>query len=139
LRDIKNLSYSESLTIQIVEGYCTTAEEEYYAASEIAIEIIHLRNLLHNMGFPQGDDTPVYKDNTACIKWGNNIIGGREHAKHIDNRKHFSHEVIQNRHRDMRLIRDHSGYQRVISWQTSPPWRCLCRTSSDACLDSCAP
>ena len=81
----------------------STAEAEYYAASEIAIEIIYLRNLLHNMGFPQGDDTPVYEDNTACIEWGNHIIGGRERAKHIDIRKHFAHEVIQNRH--MRLIR----------------------------------
>ncbi len=33
----------------------------------------------------------------------NHIIGGRERAKHIDIRKHYAHEVIQNRH--MRLIR----------------------------------
>jgi hypothetical protein len=26
------------------------------------------------------------------------IISGREHAKHIDNRKYFAHEVIQNWH-----------------------------------------
>ena len=42
-------------------------------------------------------------DNTACIEWGNHIIGGRERAKHIDIWKHFAHEAIQNRH--MRLIR----------------------------------
>ncbi len=36
-------------------------------------------------------------------RMGNHIIGGRELAKHIDIRKHFAHEVIQNRH--MRLIR----------------------------------
>ena len=55
------------------------------------------------MGLPQEDDTPVYEDNTACIEWGNHIIGGRERAKHIDIRKHFAHEVIQNCH--TRLIR----------------------------------
>ena len=84
----------------------STAEAKYYAVSEIAIEIIYLRNLLHNMGFPQGDDTlvsPVYEVSTACIQRGNHIIGGRERAKHIDIRKHFAHEEIQNRH--MRLIR----------------------------------
>ena len=81
----------------------STAEAEYYAASEMAIEIIYLRNLLHNMGFKPDDDTPVYEDNTACIEWGNHIIGGRERAKHIDIRKHFAHEAIQNRH--MRLIK----------------------------------
>ncbi len=55
------------------------------------------------MGLPQEDDTPVYEDDTACIEWGNHIIGGRERAKHIDILKHFAHEVIQNRH--IRLIR----------------------------------
>jgi len=48
------------------------------------------------MGFAQTSPTPVYEDNTACIEWGNNVIGGRERAKHIDIRKHFAHEVIQN-------------------------------------------
>jgi hypothetical protein len=54
-------------------------------------------------GFAQPEPTPVYEDNTACIEWGNNVIGGRERAKHIDIRKHFAHEVIQNGH--MKLIR----------------------------------
>ncbi len=45
----------------------------------------------------------MYEDNTACIEWGNNIIGGRERAKHIDIRKYFAHEVIQNG--EMRLVR----------------------------------
>ncbi len=31
------------------------------------------------------------------------MIGGRKRAKHIDIRKHFAHETIQNRH--MRLIK----------------------------------
>ena len=81
----------------------STAGAEYYPASEIAVEIIHLRKLIRNMGSPQEDDTPVYEDNTACIECGNHIVGGRERAKHIDIRKHFAHEVIQNSH--MRLIR----------------------------------
>ena len=36
-------------------------------------------------------------------RMGNNVIGGRERAQHIDIRKHFAHEVIQNGH--MKLIR----------------------------------
>jgi hypothetical protein len=49
--------------------------------------------------------TPVYENNTAYIEWGNNVINGRERAnlKHIDIRKHFSHEV--NRTREMKLIK----------------------------------
>jgi hypothetical protein len=81
----------------------STAEAGYYSASEIAGEIIYLRNLIRNMCLPQDDDTPVYEDYTVCIEWGNHIISGSERAKHITSRKHFAHEVIQNHH--MRLIR----------------------------------
>ena len=45
----------------------------------------------------------MYEDNSACIEWGNNVIGGRKRAKHIDIRKHFEHEVIQNG--AMRLVK----------------------------------
>ncbi len=50
------------------------------------------------MGFLQDNDTPVYEDNTACIEWGNHIIGRRQRAKHIDISKHFAHEEIPNWH-----------------------------------------
>jgi hypothetical protein len=113
----------------------STAEAEYYAASEIAIEIIYLRDLLKNMGFPQADDTPVYEDNTACIEWGNHIIGGRELAKHIDIRKHFAHEVIQNRHHHVICVS--SGYRRRTSWPTSLPRRCRCLISRAVWKDLC--
>ncbi len=83
----------------------STGEAEYYSASTAATEVLYLRNLpgLENMGFAQRDSGPVYEDNTACIEWGNHIIGGLEHAKHIDIRKHFAQEVIQNGH--MKLVR----------------------------------
>jgi hypothetical protein len=37
------------------------------------------------------------------MEWSNNINGGRERAKHIDIRKYFAHEAIQNGH--LHLIR----------------------------------
>ena len=64
---------------------------------------MYLKALLHRLGFAQKKPAPVYEDNTACIEWGNNVIGGRERAKHIDIRKHFAHEVIQNG--QMRLVK----------------------------------
>ena len=87
----------------------STAEAEYYAVSEMAIEIIYLCNLLKNMGFTQDPNIQVYEDNTTCIKWGNQVIRGRERAKHIDLRKHFAHETIQNRH--MQLIKIDTSHQ----------------------------
>ena len=81
----------------------STAEAEYYSASDMAIEVLFLHGLLANMGFEQAPDTLVYEDNAACIEWGKHMMGGRERAKHIDIRKHFAHETIQNR--QMRLIK----------------------------------
>ena len=60
--------------------------------------------MLRNMGFHQEGPTTVYEDNTACIEWGNNVIGGRERAKHIDIRKHFAHETIKNGHMTLKKI-----------------------------------
>ncbi len=80
----------------------STVEAEYYSASMAGCEVLYLRDLLHRLRFTQKRSTPIYEDNTACIEWGNNIIGGRERAKHIDIRKHFAHEVIQSS--QMRLV-----------------------------------
>ena len=87
----------------------STAEAEYYSASEMAIEMLYLSNLLANMGFEQAPDTPVYEDNAACIEWGNHVICGRERAEHIDIRKHFAHETTQNH--QMRLIKVETSSQ----------------------------
>ena len=61
------------------------------------------------MQLQEGDDTPVFEDNTACIEWSNHVMGGRERAKHIDIRKHFAHEAVQNRH--MRLYKISTEHQ----------------------------
>ena len=62
--------------------------------------MIFLQTLLATMGLPQEDYTDVFKDrdNTACIKWSNYVLGGRKRAKHIDIRKHFAHKSVQNEH-----------------------------------------
>ncbi len=57
---------------------------------------MYLRALLEGRSIAQKAPTPVYEDNTTCIEWGTNVIGGRERAKHIDIRKLFAHEVIRN-------------------------------------------
>ncbi len=56
----------------------STAEAEYYSASTAAMELLYLRYLLERLDFAQQKPTPVYEDNSACIEWGNNVIGGRE-------------------------------------------------------------
>lgn len=73
----------------------STAEAEYMAGSVIAKELIYLRRLYINLGFSLRAPTPVGEDNSACIEWTNYVIGGRERAKHIDLRKHFAHQAVQ--------------------------------------------
>jgi hypothetical protein len=82
----------------------STAEAEYYSASTLVTEVLYLRNLFDRMGFVQQKPTSVYEDNTTCIGWGNSVIGGSDRAKHIDIRKHFAHEVIQNDHMTRKLV-----------------------------------
>ncbi len=81
----------------------STAEAEYCSASLAGCEVLYLRDLLHRLGFTQKRPTSIYEDNVACIDCGINVICGRERAKHIDIRKHFAHEVIQNS--QMRLVK----------------------------------
>ena len=63
------------------------------------------------MRLQEHDGTPVFEDNTACIEWSNRagVMGGRERDKHIDIRKHFAHEAVQNRH--MRLHKISTEHQ----------------------------
>jgi hypothetical protein len=81
----------------------STAEAGYCSASMAGCEVLYLRALLHRLGFVRKKPTRVYEDNTACIEWSNNVIGGLERAKHIVIRKHFAHEGIQNI--QMRLVK----------------------------------
>ena len=76
----------------------STAEAECMAGSVIAKELIYLRHLFTNPGFPPRAPTPVGEGNSACIEWTNRIIGGRERAEHLDLRivrKRFAHQAAQ--------------------------------------------
>ena len=58
----------------------STAEAEYYSALAAGCKVLYLWALLRRLGFGQKKSTPIYEENTACIEWGNNVIGGRERA-----------------------------------------------------------
>ncbi len=47
------------------------------------------------------------------------LSGGRERAKHIDIRKHFAHEAVQNGH--LRLVRVSTSKQLADIQRTSSP------------------
>ncbi len=61
-----------------------TTEAEFIAASSMVQEVIYARRLLEKLGSPQTDLTPIFEDNTTCIKWAGGAVGGTDRAKHID-------------------------------------------------------
>ncbi len=75
-------------------GDISTAEAEHYFVLTAAAKVKYLGTLLDSMGFTQQALTNFYEDNNTCTEWGNNIIGGRERAKHISILKHYAHEAI---------------------------------------------
>jgi len=82
----------------------STAEAEYISASSMVQEVIYLRKLLANLGFPQTGPTVIFADNETCIAWSEGSIGGSERAKHLDLRIHFLREAVEAGHIVLRKI-----------------------------------
>ena len=61
----------------------STAESEWYAASEAGKEIIYLRRILDDFGFEQKGPTTLYEDSRAVICMAENPVN-RKSSRHID-------------------------------------------------------
>ena len=72
----------------------STAESEWYAASEAGKEIIYLRYILHGFGFEQKKATPLYEDSRAVICMAENPVN-RKASRHIDTRRHWIGEQVE--------------------------------------------
>ena len=71
----------------------SSTESEYVAFCEATREVIWLRRLLADMGFPQIGPTVIYEDNTSTIQM---LKGAYNHkaSKHVNPRYHFSKSAI---------------------------------------------
>ena len=72
----------------------SSAEAEYYAASSIGCDIVHLRRLLERMGYTQDGPTPVAEDNVACIYMAKSSAMYHK-SKHIDVRVYKLREFVR--------------------------------------------
>ena len=72
----------------------SSAEAEYYAASSIGCDIVHLRRLLEHMGHAQNGPTPVAEDNVACIYMAKSSAMYHK-SKHIDVRMYKLREFVR--------------------------------------------
>jgi hypothetical protein len=71
----------------------STAESEWYAASEAGKEILYLRFILHDFGFSQEEPTPLYEDSRAVVCMSENPVN-RKASRHIDTRRYFIGELV---------------------------------------------
>ena len=72
----------------------STAEAETVALTDSVTEVVWLRSLLHDMGYPQTKPTLVLVDNTAAIAIANNEHGSRR-TKHFDTRHKYNGQCIR--------------------------------------------
>jgi hypothetical protein len=72
----------------------STAEAEYIAAGSCCTQLMWMKQLLADYGFPQGMMV-VYCDNTSAINISKNLVQ-HSRTKHIDIRHHFIRDLVEN-------------------------------------------
>jgi hypothetical protein len=71
----------------------STVEAEYMAASNATKEVVWLRTLLEDLGYPPVAATVLHADNQGCIALARNPVA-HTCAKHINIRHHFIRERV---------------------------------------------
>ena len=72
----------------------SSVESEYIALSAATQELVYLRQLLEDMGYPQSKPTTIYEDNQGTIQLAENHGTYSKRTKHIDIRHHYIRDVI---------------------------------------------
>ena len=72
----------------------SSTEAEYIAACSATQETMYLRAVLRDLGFAQGEATPLHADNTGCIQIANNPVF-HARTKHIELKYHYIREKIE--------------------------------------------
>ena len=73
----------------------SSTEVEYRAMSAASLEIVWLRGLLYELGFPQTSPTPLYADNTSAIRITSDPVF-IECTKHIEVDCHYIRDEFKN-------------------------------------------
>ena len=74
----------------------SSCEAEYLACTHAACQIIWMRQLLEELGFPQTEATLLFCDNNGTIACTHDPHG-HTRMKHIDIRAHFIRDCVNNR------------------------------------------
>lgn len=90
----------------------SSIEAEYRVIAAVTNELIWLRHILHDFGFPLSNSTLIYYDNNSAIKLATNPMF-HECTKHIKIDFHFLRDKIIDK--TVRLIPIRTQYQ-LVSW-----------------------
>ena len=69
-------------------------EAEYVCLTEMCKKIVHIRQLLEDIGLPQTEPTTVFQDNKSAINLANAPAITR-HSRHIHVRHHFVRHLVE--------------------------------------------
>ena len=70
-----------------------TGEAEYIALCDATKEVVYLHHLLGDMGFPQSSPTPIFEDNSACIRTTSTHFT-TDCTKHIELEYHYTRSKV---------------------------------------------
>ena len=71
----------------------STSEAEYVAASQCGQEVVYLREILRDFGFPPTGPTLIHEDNLACVAMSKNPVR-RKYSRHIEIRRYFVRDLV---------------------------------------------
>jgi hypothetical protein len=98
----------------------SSSEAEYYAISEVAMELKFLKMILDFLDIDPGGRITVYADNIGAIHLANNSSSGIR-TKHIDTRLHFVRELTQGDRKilDIEFVRSEENMSDTFTKNTS--------------------
>ena len=95
----------------------SSMESEYVTAGEAAKEVVWMRQLLKNLGFPQKHATDLWEDNRAAICFSE-APTNHHRTKHIDVRHHWLRQLVSDYVIKLRPIRSHNQVADILTKNT---------------------
>jgi hypothetical protein len=74
----------------------SSAEAEVSAATELTKDVVHFRDILHELGFPQTQPTPLLVDNKSLITLATKFSGNMKRVRHFLVRINYLIENVDN-------------------------------------------
>ena len=71
----------------------STSEAEHVAATQCGQEVVNLREILRDFGFPPNGPTRMDEDNLACVAMSENPVC-RKYSRYIDICRYFVRDLV---------------------------------------------